>query len=295
VALEVTVQEIEFTIVQEKAPPASGGTNSSRTSGPAAQQPAPTRPNAANLNLDEIELEIRYRMFRRQFDLGEDFKVSRVSDRIIVAGTASSAERATDIRSLLNSLPGVRVSITTPDHRSSVPAVVSPQTKPAALTSSVPVLKTSLEDQFDSEEERREFVDRCLTASDDALSHAWALRNLAERYTAQSERLLAVSSRTRLHEMLSAHADRVRQYIGQLQPLLPMLPSGPVAKVEPPSDWNATALSIFEKVQEQDSLVGALLAGTEVPGQNKEAVPERFRFTYNSIGVLLDRLETRIR
>jgi anti-sigma factor RsiW len=290
---EVQIQEIEFAIIVEKIAPPSNGSSSSRTSVAAPPKGGAVRQTPPRPDLDDIELEIRYRMFRQQFDLGEDLKVSRVSDRIIVSGIASSAERARNIRLILNDIPGVRVSITMPDRGSSVPVPERPQTRPA-LASSVPVLEEALEAGFGSDEERRAFVDRCLMASDDALSHAWALKNLAERYTAESESLLSSSSRAKLHEMLSAHGNKVREYTGQLEPLLQMLPNGPVGKIELPADWNRTALSVFETVREQDSLVGALVAGTDVPLQNNEALAERFRFTYNSIDILLERLKTLI-
>jgi anti-sigma factor RsiW len=290
---EVQIREIEFAIVVEKIAPPRNGTRSSRASATALPTGGAVRQTPRRPDLDDIELEIRYRMFRQQFDLGEDVKVSRVADRIIVSGIASSSERARNIRSLLNDMPGVRVSITMPEQESSVSVPERPQNTPA-LVSSVPVLEEALEARFGSDEERRQFVDRCLTASDAALSHAWALRNLAERYKAPNENLLSPSSRTKLHEMLSAHLDKLGAFTGELKPLLEMLPSGPVPKAELPADWNGTALSLFKTIQEQDSSVESLVTVTDQPVQSKQTLVEKFRFTYNRAGVLQDRLKTLI-
>lgn len=60
-------------------------------------------------------------------------------------------------------------------------AASAPSPKPAK-GASIPLLKDRLNSAFASAEARREFVDSCLSMSDSALSDAWAVKRLSERY-----------------------------------------------------------------------------------------------------------------
>jgi hypothetical protein len=287
---EVDIEEIGFEVVEEPVTPPAPAKNSTEVSVVPPRTDTSPRSIPASVDLDETEFQIRYVMFSREWDLGEDVSLSRTADRVVVTGTASSRERANSMRSILSSLPGAEVSVRGPEDGPSRPAPVSPSNRPA-VQSSTPILEEVLSTRFGSIDERREFVDRCLTASDSALSHAWALRNLAQRYTEPEEHLLSGSSRTKFHEMLRAHMEKVAEAMDELKSLSELLPSTPITKIDVPGEWNAAALSLFEQVQEQDSTIAALIAGSN-NARAKQAVFTSFRSTYNNIGDLLAHLKS---
>ncbi len=240
-------------------------------------------------NLDETELQVRYLMFAQGWDLGEDFAISRVAGAVRVSGTASTPEGAKSIETALSNLKSVRVEINAPGAPRQAPASnSSPTPRPA---SSTPLLRAVLEQTYDSPEQMREFVDRCLEASDNALSHAWALKTLVDRYSEAQQKLLTADSQAKLGEMLRAHLQKLGDANASLNPLIAILPESRTRNLEAPSDWRPAILALFTLVQEQDTVVASLLVGTQSSGTSVEAASERLRSTHAAIASLLNRLQ----
>jgi hypothetical protein len=242
------------------------------------------------VDLNETELELRYIMFMRQWDLGEDLMITRIPTGVAVSGTASSGDRAASMQSILSGLPNVQISITTPA-ASGLPTASNPSVSgksPPAY--STPLLKDALDGAFTSTDQRREFVDRCLAASDTELSHAWALKRLADRYSEPEERLLRAQSQAKLREMLRRHLQQLAEANAGLDPLIELLPGSRVQKPDVPGNWRASILALFAHVQQQDSLVASLVAGIQANGQDVAAASEKLRSTHEAIGGLLGEL-----
>src|SRR5262249_25674308 len=161
--------------------------------------------SAPAVDLNETELLLRYTMFTHQWDLGEDLPITRTSDAIVLTGTPSSADRAASMRATLSGLPNVKVLITAPSGGDRLAASNAVPAAKLTQKTIVPLLKDTLDRAFTSPEDRRDFVDRCLGASDNELSHAWALKKLVDRYTEPEQDLLAEESRARLGLMLTTH------------------------------------------------------------------------------------------
>src|SRR4029077_15641492 len=125
------------------------------------------------------------------------------------------------------------------------------------------LLKDALEKDLPVTEQRLDFVDRCLSGSDNALAHASALNRLAERYDANAEALLSPVSQKRLGEMLRGHSERLRAAVSELDPLMRLLSTPATEKATlAPRDWREAFQTLASKVQEQDTLVTALVAGS---------------------------------
>jgi hypothetical protein len=148
-------------------------------------------------------------MFLNQWVLGEDLLIARTPSGVAVSGTASSEDRAASMQSFLSALPNVQISITAPVAVARPAASNRSVPGKSAPASSTPLLKDALDRASTSPEQRREFVDRCLAASDTELSHAWALKKLVDRYTESDERLLKTESQDKLREMLRSHLQQL--------------------------------------------------------------------------------------
>jgi len=243
------------------------------------------------VDLDETELELRYAMFTNKWDLGEDLQIARTPNGVAVSGTASSGDRVASMQSILSGLQNVQISITAPGAVDR-PAASNPSLpgKLAPAASSTPLLKDALDRAFTSRDQRLEFVDRCLAASDTELSHAWALKKLVDRYSEAEERLLKTESQDKLREMLRTHLQQLADANGGLDPLIELLPGSRAQKSEVPGDWRAGILALFAQVQQQDSLVASLVAGTQGNGQDTAAASGSLRSVHQAIGALLARL-----
>ena len=249
--------------------------------------PGPAVPPPADL--DEAELRLRYTLFQHQWDLGEDLVIQRDSGQVVLSGIVSSGERKDEMQAVLNQLPNVRFSVDVPGATPAQSGAAQARSEPAQGTA--PLLDGTLDRAFSSREDRLAFVDRSLSDSDVALSHAWALRRLAERYDEDSERALKPESDQKLYEMLRAHLQQLSQANDGLAALLTLLPAGP-APGSPaiPVAWRTRISALFSAVQQQDRLVSGLVAGSQINGQNLATASANLRAEHGRIRVLLEGL-----
>jgi hypothetical protein len=90
--------------------------------------------------------------------------------------------------------------------------------------------------------------------------------------------------------MLRTHLQQLAEANARLDPLIELLPSSPAQKPEPPGNWRAGILALFARVQQQDSLIASLVAGTQPNGRGAAAASEGFRSTHEEIRALLGEL-----
>jgi hypothetical protein len=254
---------------------------------PSSSAKAPEVAFEPTVDADETELELRYTMFTHQWDLGEDLLITRTHGGVAVTGTASSADRAASMQAVLSGLPHVQFSVTAPGAVDRLAASNRSVTAQSASTFSAPLLKDALDRAFTSPEQRREFVDRCLAASDAELSHAWALKKLVDRYSDSEQRLLTAESQAELREMLRAHLQQLADSNAGLDALIELLPGSRAQEPEVPGNWRTSILALFAQVQQQDSLVASLVVGAQANGQDAAAAFRSFRSTHEAIGTLL--------
>src|SRR5580658_2663552 len=287
---QLDFEELAFEISTPQRPDSGSVAPARIAPNSATNTPEVVSKPAADLN--ETELELRYAIFLNQWDLGEDLLIARTPSGVAISGTASSGDRVASMQSILSALPNVQISVTAPgavDHPAASNPPVPGKSAPA---SSTPLLKDTLDRAFTSPDQRREFVDHCLAASDTELSHAWALKKLVERYSEPEERLLKTESQAKLREMLRAHLKQLGDANAELDPLIEILPGSRAQKLDVPGSWRASILALFAQVQQQDSLVARLVTGTQANGQDAAAASDSFRSTHEAIGALLGTLNS---
>jgi hypothetical protein len=285
---QLDFEELAFEISTPQRPNGESAATARIASSSPAKVPDVASGPAVDPN--ETELELRYTLFTHRWDLGEDLLITRTPGGMAVSGTASSADRAASIQAILSGLPNVQFSITAPGAVERSAASNRSETSQSASASSPSLLKDTLDRAFTSAEQRREFVDRCLAASDTELSHAWTLKKLVDRYSEPEERLLKTESQAKLREMLRTHLQQLAEANAGLDPLIELLPSSRAQKPEAPGNWRAGILALFARVQQQDSLIASLVAGTQPNGRDAAAASEGFRSTQEEIRALLGEL-----
>jgi hypothetical protein len=257
---------------------------------PSSPAKAPEIPSQPAVDPSETELAVRYLMFARKWDLDEDLLITRTNEGVAVSGTASSADRAASMQAALSGLPNVQLAISAPGLVERQVASNRPAKAQPDATSSSPLLKDVLDRAFTSSDQRREFVDRCLAASDTELSHAWALKRLTDRYSGPEEHLLKTESQAKLREMLRTHLRQLSEANAGLDPLIELLPDSRAQRTDLPGNWRTSILALFAQVQQQDSLVASLVAGTQANGQDAAAASGSLRSVHQAIAALLAEL-----
>jgi hypothetical protein len=242
----------------------------------------------------ETEMQLRYMLYAHHWDLGEDLTLTRDGDQLVLTGTVSSSERERGLREVLGPLPNVRLAVHAPDKA----AVLAPETsgppRSGAPAAEDALLKVTLETAMPSDEHRRAFVERCIAASDIAVSHGWALKRLADRYTEADEHLLSPDAQKQLWEMLHAHLDEIRRANNVLDALAALLPASAGGRAENPAGWRESIQSLFEDIQHQDHLVANLIVASKADGTDQASASRSFVQQHQSIGSLLDDLTSAI-
>ena len=288
---ELTIKELNFEI-QEQAPIGNSIAPQEIGAGPKIAKSEPVDPSAPATNLDEVELELRYTLYMNQWDLGEDLIIGTNSGKVTLSGTVSSDERARSMHATLGGLPNVQLSITSP-HAGAAQNRPRKRASPENLQAlpPAPLLKEAFDQAFASLEERLSFVDQCLDASDRALSHAFAIKGLVNRYDERAVQLLKPASQQKLHEMLTGHLEQLRRANGGLDRLLKFLPaaSSGLPPAIPP-EWRLSVRLLFMEVQGEDHAITRLVVGSHTDDKDLVKTAHEFRSDHETIDLLLANL-----
>ncbi len=157
------------------------------------------------------------------------------------------------MRATLSALPNVRFL-------ADLPAASDAQSaglvRPVPAQSAIPLLKDIIERAFPPREGRLAFTDQCLADSDAALSHAWALKRLVDRYSEAEEQLLNPASDQKLLEMLRAHLAGIEPVRTTVCRLFSIYCQAPAPWLRRYLRTGGRAFSLcFSAVQQQDRLV----------------------------------------
>jgi hypothetical protein len=135
------------------------------------------------------------------------------------------------------------------------------------------------------------------------MAEAWAMRRLAERYSATEQLSLSPADRRRLDQMLVTHAQRIGARARRLQTLLaPLLIelSGDPSKalsgagaLPSVTDWAERTQAIFNEVKQLDRLSGVLLIGSK-EGASGAATARAMLATFGRLFAHLENLEQMI-
>src|SRR5581483_8692403 len=179
--------------------------------------------------LDEIEVKVFYALHQVQACLGEPVEVIREPQAIFVRGLTQTPQRKAELFEALGSLDAsslLRTEIRSVDE--ALPAVSVPAASSESVSPSRLPIEKQLKAHFkmhdrDPASLNRQVVDLAndaVSLADSALSHAWAVRRLAERYPAGHITRFNPSLQALLNIMLRDHVSELKTRAGRLDALL---------------------------------------------------------------------------
>jgi hypothetical protein len=269
-------------------------------------------------DLEGTEMAVRYGLHQLDADLGEPIEISRGSmGKVIVDASGVAPELQAKLQQQLASIPNTGLELDRPPSPR-CEACPAPSQEMAAVAPSPPLTfalvanpnEKRLEEIFGDPHAQESFTQEVLAESGDALSHGFALRDLALRYTAEEEPKLTPTARAQLEEMVGDHiaalTEQTSRLQGLLRPLLEALSTSSTPGVNSPDvavpgaradeaanavgaelkaspspgsplpspQWQNVSLELFAAVQKVDRLVKDLLTNTLTPLPAEEAVPE---------------------
>ena len=249
-----------------------------------AVAPVPPKPAATPpiVNPLETELAVRYALHEIGADLGEPIDIQTRAQgpaSVSVVGIVPSAERKQQLLAVLQGIPHVAAQFQT-EEEAAAQELHAPVTRvePRIVTTHSPIDKELLE-SLGGPEAVQNFSNQAIAVTEDLMAHAWALRHLAERYSApgsNGELELSPSSRRMLQAMEGDHRRAMRGQLSELTTLLrPVLQSMvEEAALESPPESTA-ALSPFSGAEKVQHLALELLSGAGSPDPTGQILPAK--------------------
>jgi DNA-directed RNA polymerase specialized sigma24 family protein len=183
--------------------------------------------------LDEVELTTRLRLHQAGADLGEDVRIERTENAVVVVGVVDSVERANALRAALTNVQYVKVHLISSDGRGHDGTLPEGNSHAIAAVQGVakepvqPLLIHWLRQRFSDDDTRSLYVTKLLHTADAAMWHANALESLAARYgdfTDDRVRLIANDHRAALSALIDSLYRDVQTFPGTVaQPVSPSL------------------------------------------------------------------------
>ena len=183
--------------------------------------PVIATPVAASVNLDDLEMSVRFSLHRLDADLGENIDIAaRPPDHMVVNAWDASPERREQLVTLFADKPGVQLDFQPPAASTKPAKALARYPAAEALQSHDPGLEQLFQGTVTLENYTRAVVD----AGNIVLEHLYALRSLAARWPAEKDGALSPGARSQLSAMVGDHARNIRAGLsgweGQMDPLL---------------------------------------------------------------------------
>ena len=254
------------------------------------------------------EMAVRYGLHQLDADLGDLVEISRGSQgQVIVNVSGVAPELQAKFKQQLASIPNTRLELNRSPSRArdarsapsqeSVAPVVNPNEK-------------RLAEIFGHPHAQESFAKEVLAVSGDALAQAFALQELARRYTAEEEAKLTPIARVQLEAMVGDHIAALNEQTSRLQgllrPLLEALSNSSTTGVKSPDvtaqearsdeaggavgaglqtgsspdfllpnpQWQDVSLELYATAQGGDGMIKSLLTSTKTPKPAEQVVPE---------------------
>jgi len=281
-----------------------------------AKASPPPAPPPSEAEVKEAEVAAMYALHQARADLGEQIEVVREAGQgVIVSGLVETPERKQQLMEALRDLPLVAARIQTIEEETRQAARQAAASLPAraaeTVTPNETVISTASGAQAGNAFEQRlaryfaerepepngsdqrsvnlkvaQLSNEVVAESSAALSEAWALRRLLERFPPESE--LTPAARQRVEGMAANHFARLkaqsRKLRARLEPALLSMTKTPHLSAPPPeSTKQAQALRVFRSVEQARQMTLRLFAGAGSTATPEEAARQLL--------VALDRLD----
>jgi len=259
---------------------------------------------------EDTEMSVRYGLHELDADLGQPIEITRDGQgTVIVDASAVAPDLQAKLQEEIGWLPNTGLKLGSNSRPACMvclaPSPHAPANAPMqSLTFAPPANPNErrLEGILGGQNARESFTREVLANTGDALSHAFALRNLAVRYPAEEEAKLAPATRQQLLQMVVDHIavliERTNTLKGFLWPLLEALSSSQLSAPSPRATegawsghagesagtalqspgsgpaWQDASRRFLVETQQVDRLIEGLLSRTNNPTPAAQVVPE---------------------
>lgn len=246
----------------------------------AARPALPSGPRRVvpTVNLDALEMTVRYDLHRIGADLGANIEiVKRPPSEIAVNAAGASPQVKGQLAALLANKPGVVLEFQRPVNGSN--------SGPATRIVTIPQSAARQRDErllnyFGDAQAEENYSRSVLESSTNVLAPLYALRDLAVRWSPEEEARLSPDSKVQLAAMVRDHARSAQAAVSQLKTQLDSLLKGlgyqalgevPVSGVA--MNWQNATGSSLDPARSVDHILRSLLTTSATPMSLDDAVP----------------------
>jgi hypothetical protein len=284
---------------------------------PVVVMPRAVQPGRAELAASEVEAEVV--LHGLGADLGEQIKITnRVGHEVFIEGVVGDDARKQQLLSALQTIPHMRLHISTIDEAAQQSSPAANAVHPATSTvqrivAAPPLLDAQLNARFPDKDQRIAYVNQTLSLAQLASARAWALNRLADRHPPQEVAVLDDDARRQLQVLLTDHVSALREDISSLQNQLgeilsrssntPAANTSVKASMESSSinapdsseDWRGRILRIHSSTEAIHEAVVALLSSSQPSDQDDGAAIEiNLRTSLTQLQTELQTLDQRV-
>ena len=230
------------------------------------------------------ELQVVSALHQLGADLGDPLEISREGGQVLVSGVGIPPQRQQQIHGLLDRLPHVVVRFDDP----AFPAGATPvQSEPAARDAAGPEKSTypaRIEERLGGRPQFERFSSSVLDWTDSAMTRAYALRRLAQQFSATDEDQMTAEDRRTLHKLgrehLAAFVKDAQRVANTVKPVLSgMGPGG--TQIEARSDsinWQSASEDLLASARRAETLLAVVL-GVAPPENDSANAPAQLLMT----------------
>ena len=275
--VEVTELVDQQTLPASIVAGAAGGTP--RQPGVAPGPSAPTAAAPESSSFSE-ELQVAAALHRIGADLGEPIEITREGGQIVVSGSAIPMERQQQIHGQLDRLPRVVVRFDDPAFPAGAMPVPSEPAARDAAGSEKNNRTARLEQRLGGRPQFERVSAQILDWTESAMTRAYALRRLAQQFSADAEHAMSAEDRRNLHalgrEHLEAFSRDSQAIAATLRPVLTGL-GGVAAPPEMHEDapgWQAASEDLLTAARRVETLTATVFGVSAATGPY-EAAPSQ--------------------
>jgi hypothetical protein len=218
------------------------------------------------------ELQVVSALHRLGADLGDPLEISREGRQVLVSGTGIPPQRQQQIHSLLDRLPHVVVRFDDPAFPAGAMAVQSEPAARDAAGSEKSTYAARIEERLGGRPQFERFSASVLDWTDSAMTRAYALRRLAQQFSAAAEKEMTAEDRLTLHnlgrEHLAAFSKDAQHVAATVNPILAGIGAGG-AQLEihqEPLDWQAASEELLASARRAETLLAVVLGAAPAGG-----------------------------
>jgi len=211
-------------------------------------------------------------------DLGDPLEISREGGQVLVSGVGIPPQRQQQIHGLLDRLPHVVVRFDDP----AFPAGATPvQSEPAARDAAGPEKSTypaRIEERLGGRPQFERFSSSVLDWTDSAMTRGYALRRLAQQFSAAAEDQMTADDRRTLRKLgrehLAAFNKDAQRVANTVKPVLTGVGAG-TAQIEArpvSTTWQAASEDLLTSARRAETLLAVLL-GVAPPESDSANAP----------------------